>query len=147
VTVSGTSTTLSAVAPDGTAINITADGVLHVRRGSTISSSTTGFTAYSPVEAWCYSTPIKLGTETTNGLGITKGRYQIPMTISPGNHHLVIRGTNSSHQSVTIGFAMRIPEDSLMSRIATSPVVWIILSFALLLALFIPGRIRRRNTQ
>ena len=147
VTVSGTSTTLSAVAPDGTAINITADGVLEVRRGSTISSSTTGFTAYSPVEAWCYSTPIKLGTETTNGLGITKGRYQIPTTISPGNHHLVIRGTNSSHQSVTIGFAMRIPEDSLMSRIATSPVVWIILSFALLLALFIPGRLRQRNTQ
>lgn len=147
VSVFGTSTTLSAIAPDGTTINITADGVLEVRRGSTVSSATTGFSAYSPVEAWCYSTPTKLGTETTNGLGETQGSYQIPTSISTGNHHLVIRGTNSSRQSVTIGFALRVTEDSLITRIATSPAVWVILILALLLALFIPGRVRRRNTQ
>jgi hypothetical protein len=147
VSVSGTSTTLSAVAPDGTTINITADGVLEVRRGSSVSSATNGFTAYSPVEAWCYSTPTKLGTETTNGRGQTRGTYQLPPSISIGNHHLVIRGTNSSRQSVTIGFALRVTEESLITRIATSPVAWVILVLALLVALFIPSRLHQRNAQ
>jgi hypothetical protein len=147
VSVFGTSTTLSATAPDGTTINITADGVLEVRRGSSVSTATDGFGPYSPVETWCYSSPIKLGVKTTNSLGETDGEYRLPPSISTGNHRLVIRGSNATGQSITIGFAMRVTEESLISRIATSPAVWVILTLALLLALFIPGRVRRRDTQ
>jgi hypothetical protein len=147
VTVVGTNTRLSATAPDGTSINITADGVLDVQHGSLVSTATSGFAPYSSVESWCYSTPTKLGTETTTGVGETQARYEITNQISSGSHHLVIRGTNSKNQSVTIAFAMRVAKDSLMSRFATSPVVWAILLLALLLALFIPSRLRRNGTR
>lgn len=147
VRVSGTATTLSATAPNGQSINISADGVLEVRRGSTVSTVTDGFGTYSPVETWCYSSPIKLGVETTNGLGETDSEYQLPTSISTGHHRLVIRGSNDSGQDITIGFAMRVTEESLITRIATSPVVWVILVLALLVALFIPSRLRQRNAQ
>lgn len=145
VTVAGTHTQLRATAPDGTSVNITADGVLVVKHGSHVSTATTGFAAYSSVESWCYSTPAKLGTAQSDGAGATKGRYLISDNIPFGKHHLVIRGTNSSGQSLTIGFAMRVTEDSLIVRFATSPFVWVILAVALLMALFIPSRIRRKE--
>ena len=145
VTVAGTSTSLSATAPDGSPVNITADGILQAKIGSTVSTATSGFSAYSEVESWCYSTPTKLGSETTNGVGATAAGYKIPGSISLGNHHLVIRGTNSQGQAVTIGFAMRVSDDSLITRIATSPLMWAVLAMALLLALFLPSRLRRRE--
>jgi hypothetical protein len=145
VTVAGTRTQLRATAPDGTSINITGDGVLVVKHGSHVSTATTGFAAYSSVESWCYSTPTKLGTEQSDEAGATTGRYLITDKIPSGKHHLVIRGTNSTGQSLTIGFAMRVTEDSLIVRFATSPFVWLILIVALLIALFIPGRIRHKE--
>ena len=147
VTVAGTNTRLSATAPDGTSINITSDGVLEVKHGSLVSTATSGFAAYSTVESWCYSTPTKLGTEKTNGVGETQARYEITTQIPSGQHHLVIRGTNSNNQTVTIGFAMRVAEESFMSKLATSPIVWVILLLALLLAIFIPSRLRRNDIQ
>lgn len=147
VTVAGTHTQLSATAPDGTSINISADGVLVVKHGSYVSTATSGFSPYSSVESWCYSTPTKLGAEQTDEQGATRSRYLISDKIRTGKHHLVVRGINSSGQSLTIGFAMRITEDSFIVRFATSPFVWVILIFALLIALFIPGRLRQRNTQ
>ena len=145
VTVAGTNTKLSATAPDGTSINITADGVLEIKQGSLISTATSGFAPYSAVESWCYSTPTKLGVEKTNGIGETQARYEITTQIPSGQHHLVVRGINSAGQSVTIGFAMRVIEDSLVTRIATSPVALIILLLALLFAIFIPSRLRRND--
>lgn len=145
VTVAGTSTSLSVTAPDGRTVNIAANGILQVKIGSTVSTATSGFAAYSQVESWCYSTPTKLGTETANGVGATAARYKIPASISTGNHHLVIRGTNSQGQAVTIGFAMRVSDDSLITRIATSPLMWAVLAMALLFALFLPSRLRRRE--
>lgn len=145
VTVAGTNTKLSATAPDGTSINITADGVLEIKHGSLVSTATSGFAPYSTVESWCYSTPTKLGEEKTNGMGETQARYEITTQIPSGQHHLVVRGLNSAGQSVTIGFAMRVIEDSLVTRIATSPVTLIILLLALLFAIFIPSRLRRND--
>ena len=147
VTVAGTSTKLSAVTSDGSSINLTADGVLIVKRGTQVLTSTSGFDAYSNVESWCYSSPIKLGTETANGIGETNARYEITSVIPSGDHRLVVRGENSQQQSVTIGFAMRVIDESRFLRITKSPVVWAILPIALLTALFLPSRIRRRHKE
>ena len=145
VSVAGAKIVLSATAPDGTMINVDSDGVLEVQPGSTVSTASTGFAAYSPVETWCYCTPTQLGSETTNGIGATQTAYPLPAAVTTGSHHLVVEGANARKQSITIGFAMRVTNTSVFSRIISNPLAWFFLVIFSLIGLLLPARIRRRS--
>jgi hypothetical protein len=145
VSVAGAKIVLSATAPDGTMINVDSDGVLEVKPGSTVSTASTGFAAYSPVETWCYCTPTQLGSETTNGIGATQAAYPLPTAVTTGSHHLVVEGANARKQSITIGFAMRVTNTSVFSRIISNPLAWFFLVIFSLIGLLLPARIRRRS--
>jgi hypothetical protein len=126
-------------------INVDSDGVLEVQPGSTVSASSKGFAAYSPVETWCYCTPIQLGTDTTNGIGATTSAYPLPGSATAGTHHLVVQGETELKQSITIGFAMRVTNTSVFSRIIGNPLAWFFLVIFSLIGILLPARIRRRS--
>jgi hypothetical protein len=77
-------------------------------KGRTIQISAEGFAAQSDVEVWVNSTPVLLGTVTTDAVGTFTQTFDLPAGIEVGDHILTLSGTaqSGSEAIVSIGLAV-----------------------------------------
>ena len=146
VTVAGTSSSISASSSDGRTAEISADGYLLLRVGEKITARAQGFAGETPIQLWLYSVPTKLGEGTTDQKGAYVTEQTLPEATEPGDHRLVLSAKNVDGNTVTVAFATRVIDKSLIIRVATSPFVWLLLIVLVILALILPSRLRTRRS-
>ncbi len=146
VTVAGTSSSISTSSSDGRATEISADGYLMLRVGERITARAQGFAGETPIQLWLYSTPTKLGEGITDQKGAYVTEQTLPEETEPGDHRLVLSAKNVDGNTVTVAFATRVIDKSLIIRVATSPFVWLLLIVLVILALILPSRLRTHRS-
>jgi hypothetical protein len=146
VTVAGTSSSISASSSNSRVAEISADGYLMLRAGEKITARAQGFAGETSIQLWLYSTPTKLGEGITDQKGAYVTEQTLPESTEPGDHRLVLSAKNVDGKTVTVAFATRVIDRSLIIRVATSPFVWLLLIVLMVLALILPGRLRTRRS-
>ena len=145
VTVAGVRSSLSASADGSDGLRINAEGVLLVRRGEPVIASAEGLSPGETAEVWLYSDPVRLGDAVTDQTGAFVVAAELPEDTETGGHRLVVSGTTPDGDDVAIAFAVDVLGESALARIASSPVVWILLLLMTVAALVLPNSIRRRR--
>jgi hypothetical protein len=67
----------------------------------------------------------------------------VPDDAASGEHRIVVSAESPKGQQVVIAFPAKVLEDSVVTRIASSPITWVTLVLVVFLALFLPSRLRR----
>ncbi|MEY4633647.1 MAG: hypothetical protein RLZ18_1019 [Actinomycetota bacterium] len=143
-TVGGISGTVYGVSRDGVKTTLDADGNMRLEDGYKIVVEGGGFLATSDVEAWMFSTPIRIGTLTSNIDGVIKNQLAIASSLEVGQHRIVLVGKNSIGQKVTlsVGFVFgSAPTTSVASRI----LIVVPVTLAVFIGLLVPATRRRRK--
>lgn len=126
-----------------TNLSAVADGRLSLRRGDTFTMTGQGFAPASPVEIWMYSSPSWLMTGVADAAGGLVAQPTVPDDAASGEHRIVVSAESPRGQQVVIAFPAKVLEDSVVTRIASSPITWVTLVLVVFLALFLPSRLRR----
>jgi hypothetical protein len=146
VTVAGVRSSLSATSDGTGGGQINADGVLVVRPGEPVTASAEGLSPGSTTEVWLYSTPVRLGDAVTDARGAFVVVADLPRDTATGDHRLVVSGDTPGGDEVAIAFAVEVLGRSTLARVASSPLVWILLVLMVIAALVLPNSLRRRHT-
>ena len=146
VTVAGVRSSLSATSDGTGGGQINADGVLVVRPGEPVTASAEGLSPGSTTEVWLYSTPVRLGDAVTDARGAFVVVADLPRDTATGDHRLVVSGDTPGGDEVAIAFAVEVLGRSTLARVASSPLVWILLVLMVIVALVLPNSLRRRHT-
>lgn len=117
-----------------------------MRRGEPVIASAEGMEPGGTTEVWLYSEPVRLGDAVTDSSGAFVVSAELPADIPTGDHRLVVSGSTPGGDDVAIAFAVEVLGDSAIARIASSPVVWILLVLMIVAALVLPNSLRRRRT-
>ncbi|CAB4640828.1 unannotated protein [freshwater metagenome] len=75
-------------------------------KGRTIQISAEGFAAQSGVEVWVNSTPVLLGTVTTDTQGTFSQAFELPAGIEVGDHVLTLSGTAQSGSAAIVSIGL-----------------------------------------
>ena len=96
---------MEGTSPSGQPNKLDADGNLVITNGGNVNVSGTGFKANSKVKVYLLSTPILLGTVTTDADGAFNETLPIPSDIETGHHTLQANGytTSGTVRSVSLG--------------------------------------------
>lgn len=143
VTVAGVSSSLTTSADVSGSLRIDADGVLLVRQGEPILASARGLAPATVADVWLYSSPVRLGDAMTDASGGFVVQSDLPDDVVTGNHRLVVAGKTETGDDIAVAFAVRVTGASAFMRIASSPLIWILIVLMVLAALLLPSRIRR----
>ncbi|MFM8625886.1 MAG: choice-of-anchor Q domain-containing protein [Actinomycetota bacterium] len=140
----GVNVTVSGLGADGSRIPLDPDGTLRLESGDSVVVDAAGYAAGSDIEAWMFSTPVKLGALKTDESGGASMVFPVPLSLESGNHRLVLRGPNSNGSDVVLsmGLALGAYESG------TSVRVWVIalpIAAAVIVAVVIPTTLRRRR--
>ena len=146
ITIAGTSSSISASSSDGRVTELSADGRLLLRVGERITARAQGFAAETGIQLWMYSTPTKLGEGVTDQRGAYVTEQVVPDSVSAGDHRLVLTSKNVEGKSITVVFAARVIDKSLIVKVATSPFAWLLLIALVIVALILPSRLRERRS-
>lgn len=131
---------------DGKELQLSGESRFIVRRGYVIRVSVSGFKPNTRINFAMFSTPTALGAVTADALGSGRQQWQIPDSISPGNHTLVATGNLPKVGDTTFGLRIVIDSKSLMARISSSNSVRALLLIGVFAGLLIPANRRRRKT-
>lgn len=131
---------------DGKELQLSGESRFIVRRGYVIRVSVSGFKPNTRINFAMFSTPTALGAVTADALGSGRQQWQIPDSISPGNHTLVATGNLPKVGDTTFGLRIVIDSKSLMARISSSNGVRALLLIGVFAGLLIPANRRRRKT-
>ncbi|WP_160318925.1 family 20 glycosylhydrolase [Arthrobacter sp. ERGS1:01] len=104
------------IAPGATVPDVSAN-VGTIKAGGTVDLSLKGFAANTPVSLSLHSTPVDLGTVTTDANGAATKTVTIPSTIEAGNHTIV-----ATAGAITASFALTVaPADVPTTEPTTEP--------------------------
>jgi MYXO-CTERM domain-containing protein len=104
-----------------------------------------GFAPNSPVEAWMFSDPIRLGDFTANNYGKSTERFVVPADVEPGSHRVVLTGINALGKEITVAVGLQVRGDT--GEVPTSRIVIIAIAALALLGLLLPPSLRRRRSE
>jgi uncharacterized repeat protein (TIGR02543 family) len=94
----------------GDDIAVDATGVISVIKGNSISATGSGFKPGSPVEAWLYSQPVRLGSGIASSDGSFANEFTIDNKVPIGKHTVVLNGLTSDNDLFTIALGVRVVE-------------------------------------
>lgn len=137
------STTVYGETPTGERIALDDSGALQLAIGDLIVVEGSGFDGDAVVEVWMMSTPTALGELTADAGGRVAGRFTPPLTLEPGDHRLVLSGAADDEVRVVLAFGLLYDVDA--TPIWASWPIWIAVATAVVLALIVPTRYRRRR--
>ncbi|TFB74185.1 hypothetical protein E3O06_07205 [Cryobacterium glaciale] len=94
VTVTGAdfSVSLAGLAPDDSALPVDANGIVTLQSDAKARVSGAGFAPNSELRVYLFSTPVLLGTLTTNAAGAFSATFPMPAGVAVGNHTVQVRG-------------------------------------------------------
>jgi hypothetical protein len=128
----------------GDVIPLDTEGNIRVADEANISFVASGFLGDSESEVWVYSTPTLLGMTQADAVGNLEGSFALPVGIENGSHRIVLAGTNRSNEDISVVVGMIVGDGSEQSAVA-SILLGVVISLAVLSALFLPAIIRRRR--
>lgn len=138
------SATIYGETADGQRIALDADGNLQLNEGDSVVVEGNGFEANATVDIWLFSTPTRLGDLVTSSSGTVAGSFEVPASVEPGAHRLVLKGTSADGKDAVIGVGLYLGEYANEGGINR----WVIivpLVVATILGLVIPTTVRRRR--
>lgn len=91
---------------DGSVILPSDDGGVRFEPGSRMAITVTGFLGDSDVDIEMRSTPTQLGTLRTDPTGAASREFDVPDSLTVGNHRLVVSGSDQAGQAVTVGLGV-----------------------------------------
>jgi len=140
------SATISGITADGAVAPLDSEGNIRLSEGDQIQVEASGFAPNSDVEVWLFSTPTLLGAVTVNAEGTASAVFPLPRGAESGNHRVALNGKNVAGDDAS--FAVGIVIGSNSGGVSTTGKVLIAIPIALavLFALVIPAR-RRRKVQ
>ena len=130
-----------ATAKAGGKVPLDADGRLRLQVGDSVTVDVIGLDAATPVEVRLYSDPVLLGRTNVDASGTLGAAYEIPESVSDGNHTVVMVGT-SNDDEVTLGLSIAVGDESAGIKF------WVIaapIGLAVLFAVILPVALRRRK--
>lgn len=131
------------VSQDGGKIALDSDGNLNLVEGDSVQFEASGFESNAEIDVWVYSSPVRLATMKTSPTGAIAGVFPLPAAVGEGKHRLVFDGRTSSGDPVTMAVGLQVGS---FESDGVSPWVFIIpISLAIIIALVIPTRARRRK--
>ena len=150
--------TLTAQNQAGQSIEVAPSGALTVIKGAFVSAAGEGFKPNSPIEAWLYSTPIRLGSGYADETGAFANNFAIGSQIPLGKHTLVLNGLTNDGEIATLALGVQVVEqdpgqilddengkqDSWLSTQDTRMLAALVLILAL--SLLVAAARRRRNS-
>jgi hypothetical protein len=134
------------VSPDGVRIELDDDGLLRLGTQDQVVVEAAGYVPGNVVDVWMYSTPTRLGQLSVDATGAISGSFELPETLTAGDHRVVLDGQNNRGQDVVLGIGVSIgtvDQSSLASRL----LIIIPVSLAILAAMIIPTTLRRRREE
>lgn len=146
VTAGSMSATVYGETSDGQRIALDADGNLQLNEGDSVVVEGNGFEADATVDIWLFSTPTRLGDLPTSSSGTVSGSFEVPVSMEPGAHRLVLKGTSADGKDAVIGVGLYLGDYETEGGINR----WLIivpLVLATILGLVIPTTVRRRRAQ
>lgn len=146
VSAAGIEASIYGMTDNGQRVDLDEDGFLRLETSDDIVVEAEGFGPGDEVDVWMYSTPTRLGTIAVDANGVMKGTFALPPGVESGDHRVVLDGQNGRGQDVTLGVGIAVGEvnqSSLVSRL----LIIVPVSAAILAALIIPTRLRRRREE
>jgi hypothetical protein len=134
------------MSPDGARIDLDEDGLLRLDTQDQVVVEAEGYEAGNVVDVWMYSTPTRLGQLIVDATGGITGSFQLPESLTVGDHRVVLNGENNRGQDVTLGIGVLVGEVD-QSSLASRLLIIIPVSLAILAALIIPTTLRRRREE
>ncbi len=141
------STTTTTTAPGGPTGDLGAGGQTSATTsaGNTITVNGDGFLPHSDVDVTLHSTPVHLGTFTTDASGAFTATVTIPSDTKPGAHTIVLTGTAADGQPATVTLALTV-QDSTLPYTGSSPIPFAALGVLLIASGALMARGRRPRT-
>jgi hypothetical protein len=102
------SMTLIPQTADGNKVTPSATGVISVVKGGYIDAAGVGFKPGTPVEAWMYSDPIRLGDGTALADGTFQSKFSISSVAPLGKHTVVLNGLTPDDKIVTVALGVQV---------------------------------------
>ena len=130
---------------DGKVLQLSGESRFVVRKGDVVRVTLSGFKPNTQVNFAMFSNPTALGTVTADAIGSGRQQWQIPNSISPGNHTLVATGNLPNIGNTTFGLRVIIDSKSLVTRISSSNSARALLVGGILIGLVLPATRRRRR--
>lgn len=90
----------------GSSIPVLGDGQIQIKDDSQVHAMLTGFQPNAPVEAWMFSSPIRLGGGATNASGEFIGQFAVDQDLPAGNHTLQINGLDTAGNVVSVAIGV-----------------------------------------
>ena len=130
---------------DGKELQLSGESRFVVRKGDVVRVSVSGFKPNTRINVAMFSSPTALGTVAADALGSGRQQWQIPDSISPGNHTLVATGNLPKIGVTTFGLRVVIDSKSLVARISSSNSARALLLVGIFAGLALPATRRRRR--
>lgn len=134
------------MSPEGARIDLDEDGLLRLNTQDQVVVEAKGYVSGNVVDVWIYSTPTRLGQLIVDATGVIKGSFQLPETLTVGDHRVVLNGENNRGQDVTLGIGVSVGDID-QSSLASRLLIIIPVLIAILAALIIPTTLRRRREE
>lgn len=144
ITGAGIEATIYGISSTGERIELDSDGNLRLNSGDSISIEAGGLQPGNEVEAWMFSTPIRLGSVTIDDAGRIMGTFELPDDLQNGDHRFVLKSVNASGDDLVVGVGIAVGE--MPSGSATTQILIAVpLALAILAGFIIPTTVRRRR--
>ena len=143
----GASITVRCYDATGSNIPLSTDSRFKLTQDDSIELIASGFKPGTDVIATIYSRPILLGKIKADATGTGVQRWKVPDSLRPGLHTLVASGDLTQADDAVFGLRIAVDDTPFFNRIANSWVVRILLVLAVIFALLIPARLRRREEE
>jgi hypothetical protein len=126
----------------------TAGSSLVLNPGSVVEVQADGYTPGSPLEAWIFSTPVRLGEGVTDENGSFDGSFPLSSSAQLGQHTVVVHGVSTKGEVITVAIGVKVvdnarapqPQSSSMGTFMGYVLLGLLLMTGLVLLV-----IRRRN--
>ncbi|MDH6422982.1 beta strand repeat-containing protein [Aurantimicrobium minutum] len=155
MTVTGQSVTVQteqgvSVVLQNTTNSSTSGSSLILNPGAMVEVQADGYTPGSPLEAWIFSTPVRLGAGVADETGAFTGQFPLSSAAELGQHTVVLHGLSTSGEVITVAIGVKVVQTAQADETHTPqpmmPVLVYVFS-ALLLLMILFFLIMRRRTK
>jgi hypothetical protein len=129
---------------DGSMAALDSDGNIRLKAGDQLLVDASGFEPESDLEVWIFSTPVRLGTAAVKTTGSASAAFTVPPGVESGKHGVVLTGVNPLDERAVFSVGIMIGSEGGVSTIGKI-LIGLPISLAILVALAIPARRRRRR--
>jgi hypothetical protein len=129
---------------DGSTAALDSDGNIRLEAGDQLLVDASGFNPESELEVWLFSTPVRLGTTSVQYSGTARAAFTVPAGVESGKHGVVLTGVNPREERAIFSVGIMIGSKGGVSTVGKI-LIGLPISLAILVALAIPARRRRRR--